>query len=110
MAWSIRSLGRPRAERTPGSLAVAVVVVLAISGCAGLSASNRSGNALVLYSAQHPETTSAIVAVFTKQTGIKVLVKNDSEDVLTAQLEQEGSRSPADCAGVQTLRVRQSSL
>jgi iron(III) transport system substrate-binding protein len=33
---------------------------------------------------------------FTKQTGIKVQVKSDDEDVLTAQLEQEGSHSPAD--------------
>ena len=29
-------------------------------------------------------------------TGIKVRVENDDEDVLTAQIEQEGSRSPAD--------------
>jgi iron(III) transport system substrate-binding protein len=36
------------------------------------------------------------VAAFTKQTGIKVQVKSDDEDVLTAQIEQEGSHSPAD--------------
>jgi iron(III) transport system substrate-binding protein len=50
----------------------------------------------VIYSAQHPETTAAIVAAFTKQTGIEVQLKNDDEDVLTAQIEQEGDRSPAD--------------
>jgi iron(III) transport system substrate-binding protein len=95
MAWSIRLLARPRPPRALGSLLVAVAAGLAITGCGGLSASGGA-NTLVLYSAQHPETTAAIIAAFTRQTGIKVLVKNDSEDVLTAQLEQEGSRSPAD--------------
>jgi len=94
MAWSIRRLARLRILRAPGCLSLAIAVGIALTGCAGLS--GGSGNALVLYSAQHPETTSAIVAAFTRQTGIKVLVKDNSEDVLTAQLEQEGSRSPAD--------------
>jgi iron(III) transport system substrate-binding protein len=72
---------------------VAAVAGLGLTGCGG---SSSSRNVLVVYSAQHPETTAAIVQAFTKQTGIKVLLKNDDEDVLTAQLEQEGSRSPAD--------------
>ena len=70
-------------------------VCAALTGCGGSSASGGKGT-LVIYSAQHPETTAAIVAAFTKQTGITVQLKNDDEDVLTAQLEQEGSRSPAD--------------
>jgi iron(III) transport system substrate-binding protein len=74
---------------------LAILAGLVLSAC-GASASGRSGNTLVLYSAQHPETTAAIVAAFTKQTGITVLLKSDNEDVLTAQLEQEGTRSPAD--------------
>src|SRR6201999_3970983 len=60
------------------------------------SAGAASGTTLTLYSAQHEQTTSALVAAFTKATGIAVRVKSDDEDVLTAQLEQEGSRSPAD--------------
>jgi iron(III) transport system substrate-binding protein len=99
MARSIRSLGRPRGRQTsrvPILAFLAIVVGLALSACGGSSASGGSKNTLVLYSAQHPETTAAIVAAFTRQTGIKVLLKNDNEDVLTAQLEQEGSRSPAD--------------
>jgi len=51
---------------------------------------------LTLYSAQHEQTTSAIVAEFTKQTGIKVNVDNQDEDVMTAKVEQEGAKSPAD--------------
>ncbi len=68
---------------------------VALAGCGGGSGSGGRGT-LVIYSAQHPETTAAIVAAFTKQTGITVQLKNGVEDVLTAQLEQEGSRSPAD--------------
>jgi iron(III) transport system substrate-binding protein len=68
---------------------------VALGGCGGASAAGDKGT-LVVYSAQHPETTAALVAAFTKQTGIKVLLKNGDEDVLTAQLQQEGSRSPAD--------------
>ena len=55
-----------------------------------------SAGTLTLYSAQHPETTSALVTAFEKKTGITVRVKSDDEDVLTAQIEQEGSHSPAD--------------
>ena len=68
---------------------------VAVAGCGGAAGSGGTGT-LVIYSAQHPETTAAIVSAFTKQTGIKVQLKNDNEDVLTAQLEQEGTRSPAD--------------
>ena len=99
MACRTRALGRPTAARSSRTAILALLaglVAVAIAGCGGVSASVGSGKTLVLYSAQHPETTSAIIAAFTRQTGIKVLVKNDSEDVLTAQLEQEGSRSPAD--------------
>lgn len=67
---------------------------VALAGCGG-AASDGKGT-LVIYSAQHPETTASLVAAFTKQTGIKVELKNGDEDVLTAQLQQEGGRSPAD--------------
>ena len=55
-----------------------------------------SAPTITLYNAQHEQTTAAMIAAFTKKTGIKVRVDNDDEDVLTAQIEQEGSRSPAD--------------
>jgi iron(III) transport system substrate-binding protein len=85
---------RARRRRLCVSLLVTGLVSLVLTAC---GSSGGSGNGtLVIYSAQHPETTAAIDAAFTKQTGIKVLLKNDDEDVLTAQLEQEGSRSPAD--------------
>jgi iron(III) transport system substrate-binding protein len=76
------------------SLLMIGLISMALAAC-GSSSSSGKGT-LVIYSAQHPETTAAIVAAFTKQTGIKVQLKNDDEDVLTAQIEQEGSHSPAD--------------
>jgi iron(III) transport system substrate-binding protein len=73
---------------------LAVVVALALAGCGGSSAA--SGPTITLYNSQHEQTTAALIKAFTKQTGINVRVLNNSEDVLTAQLVQEGSRSPAD--------------
>jgi iron(III) transport system substrate-binding protein len=64
---------------------------LIASGCGG-----ESGTTIVLYSAQHEQTTDAMIAAFTKQTGIHVRVEQNDEDVLTAQLEEEGELTPAD--------------
>ena len=88
-------LRRSSLAHVASAMVVAGGACLALGGCGGASASGGQGS-LVVYSAQHPETTAALVAAFTKQTGIKVLLKNDDEDLLTAQLAQEGSRSPAD--------------
>ncbi len=79
-----------------GALLASVVVIVA--GCgAGLGAADPgSGPTITLYNAQHQETTDALIKAFTARTGIHVLVKSDGEDVLTAQLEEEGSSSPAD--------------
>ena len=93
-----RLLGRLRrgaAARADRAGVIVAGACVALAGCGGSSGSGGKGT-LVIYSAQHPETTASLVAAFTKQTGIKVQLKNDDEDVLTAQLEQEGSRSPAD--------------
>jgi len=76
--------------------------VLAVGACGGSGSSHGAagspapGTTITLYSAQHAQLTSALVAAFTKQTGIKVRVDQNDEDVLTAQLQQEGSHTPAD--------------
>jgi iron(III) transport system substrate-binding protein len=89
-----------RRRRTVAVSAVAALALLAAGAVAGCSSSadaaNSSGQTITLYNAQHPQTTDAMIAAFTAQTGIKVRVVNDDEDVLTAQIEAEGSRSPAD--------------
>jgi iron(III) transport system substrate-binding protein len=55
-----------------------------------------TGETITLYSAQHKQTTAALVAAFTKTTGIAVAETDKDEDTLTAQIEQEGDKSPAD--------------
>jgi iron(III) transport system substrate-binding protein len=74
------------------------VVTLATPGCAATLGKGDpgSGPTLTLYNGQHDETTNALIKAFTAQTGIRVRVKSDDESVLAAQLEQEGTRSPAD--------------
>jgi iron(III) transport system substrate-binding protein len=65
--------------------------------CAVYALGQGSGGAgLTLYSGQHPETVAALVSAFEKQTGIAVAVRPDDEDVLAAEIVQEGSRTPAD--------------
>jgi iron(III) transport system substrate-binding protein len=79
-------------------IAVFAIVALLLAGCSSSTSNSGSGSeqTITLYNAQHEQTTDALVNAFTKQTGIKVKVRSDDEDVLTAQLEQEGSKSPAD--------------
>ncbi len=87
---------RPRTRARAFSVAsVLAALALAVSGCSA-NATSSAKTTIVLYNAQHEQTTAALVAAFTKQTGIVVKVDNDDEDVLTAKISQEGSRSPAD--------------
>ena len=83
----------PRPRKILFTPLCALVLVLGLAGCGG---SAGSGPTITLYNSQHEQTTAALIKAFTKQTGINVRVLNNSEDVLTAQLVQEGSRSPAD--------------
>jgi iron(III) transport system substrate-binding protein len=87
---------RPRCIRAAAGLSLVLLAAIAASGCGSSTSGAGSGTTLTLYNAQHEQTTAAIIAAFTKRTGIRVRVKNDDEDVLTAQIVQEGTRSPAD--------------
>jgi iron(III) transport system substrate-binding protein len=84
--------------RVIGTVAVTGMLAAGAAACGGGSGAADSGgaNSLVLYNGQHLQTTQALVTAFEKQTGITVTVRNDDEDVLAAQIIQEGSRSPAD--------------
>jgi iron(III) transport system substrate-binding protein len=85
-----------RYRRRAGLLAVVLLLVAGVVAACGGGSSSASDTTITLYNAQHEQTTDALIAAFTHQTGIKVRVDNDDEDVLTAQIEQEGNRSPAD--------------
>jgi iron(III) transport system substrate-binding protein len=74
---------------------LAVLVAVVVAGCGG-AAGDPGRPTLTLYNAQHQETTDALIKAFTAQTGIAVRVKSADEALLTAQIEQEGSHSPAD--------------
>ncbi|HEU5223853.1 MAG TPA: iron ABC transporter substrate-binding protein [Candidatus Lumbricidophila sp.] len=76
---------------------VAAVLVAAVSAL-GLTACAPAGdsNALVVYNAQHEQLTKEWADEFTKQTGIKVVLRNGGDSELANQLAQEGSASKAD--------------
>jgi iron(III) transport system substrate-binding protein len=89
--------------------AVTVIVAMGLSACGGgdggrtqaagspgSSDGPLAGQTITLYNGQHEQTTSALVKAFEAKTGVTVKVRDDDEDVLAEQIEQEGSRSPAD--------------
>ena len=89
-----------RAVRVAG-LAACGLLAGSLAACGGSASAGSGGSAgsaqtITLYNGQHEQTTQALVTAFERQTGIKVKVRSDSEAVLTAQILQEGSRSPAD--------------
>jgi iron(III) transport system substrate-binding protein len=87
------------------SLLILLAAAITLAACGSSSSTSNStttsgsvapGTTITLYSGQHEQTTSLLVAGFEKQTGIKVKVRSDDEDVLGNQIIQEGSSSPAD--------------
>jgi iron(III) transport system substrate-binding protein len=74
------------------------MVAFLLAGCGNALSlsSDGGGQAITLYSGQHPQTTDEIVAAFEKEAGITVRVRSDDEDVLAQQIVAEGNRSPAD--------------
>ena len=59
-----------------------------------VAADNNDG--IVVYNAQHENLVKSWVDGFTKETGIKVTLRNGHDSELGNQLVQEGSASPAD--------------
>ena len=84
--------------------AVVLTSGLALAACGGSSSGGDepqgngtlAGTTITLYNSQHEQTTRALINAFTAKTGVKVRVKDGDEDALTAQIQQEGSHSPAD--------------
>lgn len=83
--------------------AVAGLSVLALAACSGTAApadsngaSGASAGSITVYNAQHESLTQAWVDAFTKETGIKVTLRNGSDLELSNQIIAEGAKSPAD--------------
>ena len=70
---------------------LSLVTAIAVSGCSG-----DDGPSIVVYNAQHEQLLEEIAPLFTKETGIKVELRNGDDAELSAQLVQEGDASPAD--------------
>lgn len=83
------------------AVGAAIVAALAIGACgdssddAGSSTAS-DGGAVTLYNAQHEDLMKLMVAEFTKETGIKVDVRNGDDLEMANQIVQEGDASPAD--------------
>ncbi|PLK56037.1 iron ABC transporter substrate-binding protein, partial [Klebsiella quasipneumoniae] len=60
----------------------------------GMAADGQDG--IVVYNAQHENLVKSWVDGFTKETGIKVTLRNGDDSELGNQLVQEGAASPAD--------------
>lgn len=54
------------------------------------------GGEITVYNAQHASLTEAWAQGFTRETGIKVVIRKGSDTELANQIVQEGSASPAD--------------
>ena len=68
------------------------VLALALALAPGLGRAQT----LTLYNAQHEQVVGMLTAMFTRQTGIKVLVHTGEGPDIAAQILQEGADSPAD--------------
>lgn len=74
-------------------LATAAAAVLPLTL---LTACGDDGPSLVVYNAQHKELIDAVAKQFTKDTGIKLELRNGKDLELANQLVAEGDASPAD--------------
>ncbi|WP_330183107.1 iron ABC transporter substrate-binding protein [Nocardia sp. NBC_01503] len=73
--------------------AIAAITLLAATGC---SASSKDDNEILVYNAQHESLTKEWAEAFTKETGIKVTMRQGGDTDLGNQLVAEGKNSPAD--------------
>lgn len=81
-----------RNHRVAAALCVAVLITLAACG----GSSGDDDRSITVYNAQHEELLAELAPAFTKETGIKVKLRNGKDLELANQLVQESSASPAD--------------
>ncbi|MDQ1582439.1 MAG: iron(III) transport system substrate-binding protein [Microbacteriaceae bacterium] len=84
--------------------ATLTAAAIALAGCAstGSSPTNTGsspsirGTSITVYNAQHEELTQAWADAFSKESGVKVTLRNGDDSSLGNQIVQEGAASPAD--------------
>jgi iron(III) transport system substrate-binding protein len=81
-------------------MAVATATVATLAACtgggAGSGAPAAGGDSILVYNAQHENLTQAWVDAFTKETGVKVVLRSGDDMEMSNQIIQEGANSPAD--------------
>ena len=77
------------------ALAVALALIATGSPWSAL-AQDADADAIVVYNAQHESLTQAWADGFTRDTGIKVILRKGSDMEFANQIVQEGAASPAD--------------
>ncbi|HEX8306587.1 MAG TPA: iron ABC transporter substrate-binding protein [Jatrophihabitans sp.] len=82
--------------RRLATLAPLAATVLAMSACSSSSDAGADKNTVTVYNAQHESLTQAWADAFTKESGIKVVLRNGNDFEIANQLKQEGKASPAD--------------
>ncbi|NWA24813.1 iron ABC transporter substrate-binding protein [Pseudomonas gingeri] len=81
-------------SRLPSFLKTALVATALLS--AGHVYAAPSADGIVVYNAQHESLTKSWIDGFTKETGIKVTLRNGDDTEMGNQIIQEGDKSPAD--------------
>ncbi|MHC6219573.1 iron ABC transporter substrate-binding protein [Arthrobacter sp. MMS24-S77] len=87
-------------------IALAATAALSLAACGnGAASPAATGSAsadakvageITVYNAQHDTLTKEWVDAFTKETGVKVTIRQGSDTELSNQIVQEGAASPAD--------------
>jgi len=80
--------------RLAGTAAMAAGIAVASLLAGHAAAADSEG--IVVYNAQHETLTGAWAEGFTKETGIKVTIRNGSDMQFANQIIEEGAASPAD--------------
>ena len=84
-------------------IALAAAATLGLAACGSnagtapaASDAAASGEGITVYNAQHESLTKEWIDAFTKETGIKVTLRQGSDTEMSNQIVQEGAASPAD--------------
>ncbi|MCT9871531.1 iron ABC transporter substrate-binding protein [Paenarthrobacter aurescens] len=82
-------------------IALLATAALGLSACGSSPAtapdsSAAAGEGITVYNAQHESLTKEWIDAFTKETGIKVTLRQGSDTEMSNQIVQEGAASPAD--------------
>ncbi|WP_433500110.1 iron ABC transporter substrate-binding protein [Sphaerimonospora sp. CA-214678] len=73
-----------------------IAALTMLTAACGTGSPESDAGTLTLYNAQHDDLVEAMVAGFTKETGIQVDIRSGKDFELANQLVQEGDASPAD--------------